>query len=176
MSLHRRQFLITGLSLTASLAFAARSACASQERVLSFENLHTGEKLRTAYWTNGAHVADASRAIDRVLRDHRTGDVAAISPRLLDVLYLLRTSMRTDAPFEVISGYRSPHTNAVLARASGGVAPNSLHTRGMAIDIRLPGCSLADLREKAMALKAGGVGYYAKSGFVHVDVGRVRYW
>lgn len=145
-------------------------------RRLSFDNLHTGEKIRTEYWADGAYIPDALKAINRVLRDFRTGDIHSIEPRLLDVLVLLRARLETDASLQVISGYRSPKTNASLHEKSGGVAASSLHMDGMAIDIRIPGRQLVKVRDTALALAAGGVGYYPKSDFVHVDVGRVRRW
>jgi len=111
-----------------------------------------------------------------VLRDHRTGTQCAIDPRLLDLLHGLRNLLGTTRPFQVISGYRSPATNRVLASASSGVARDSLHTRGMAIDIRVPGIALDRLRDAAISLKGGGVGHYPRSDFVHLDVGRVRFW
>lgn len=154
----------------------AAQASASRGRTLAFANLHTGEELTATYWAEGHHLPIPCRRIDRLLRDHRTGEVAPISTRLLDLLYALSVRLPNDAPFKVISGYRSPRTNTRLARAGRGVARNSLHTRGMAIDIRVPGCSLKRLHATAVALKLGGVGFYPKSGFVHVDVGRVRYW
>lgn len=173
---HRRQLLTVGLGAAVALTMPFGAALAAPPRVLSFENLHTGEKLVTAYWADGRHRATACHRIDTILRDHRTGEVAPISTRLLDLLHTLRLRVDTDAPFEIISGYRSEATNAMLAKAGGGVARKSLHMLGMAVDIRVPGCSLARLKSAAVALKGGGVGFYPKSGFVHVDVGRVRYW
>ena len=114
--------------------------------------------------------------IDRNLRDFRTGDVHPIDPQLVDLLHDLRLKMHSKSPFEVISGYRSPATNAQLASASGGVVRKSFHLRGMAIDIRLPDRNLRQLRNAALALRRGGVGYYPKPDFVHVDVGPVRSW
>jgi uncharacterized protein YcbK (DUF882 family) len=174
--LHRRQFLITGLGAAAGLMVPAVSARAARGHDLAFKNLHTGESLATTYRAGGQHLPEACRRIDRLLRDHRTGEVAPISTQLLDALYDLRGRLGSAAPFEVISGYRSPKTNAALANAGSGVARRSLHMRGMAIDIRLPGRSLRRLRAAAVAMKAGGVGFYPRSGFIHLDVGRVRYW
>jgi uncharacterized protein YcbK (DUF882 family) len=110
------------------------------------------------------------------LRDHRADEVENIDTDLLDLLFALRKTLETREPFHVISGYRSAKTNATLRAAGSGVAPNSLHRLGKAIDIRTPGRELRVLHEAAVALKGGGVGYYPKSDFVHVDVGRVRYW
>jgi len=173
--LHRRRFLSAGAGLGAVLGASSR-ADATNARVLSFDNLHTGERLSAAYWANGTLIDRNCRKIDWILRDFRSGDVAVISPRLLDLLFRLRQRLGTDAPFEVISGYRSPHTNAALVRASTGVATRSLHMKGMAIDIRIPGLKLTRVRDEARKLAMGGVGFYPKSDFVHVDVGRVRTW
>ncbi len=145
-------------------------------RRLRFENLHTGESAQVDYWADGDYRRDALRQVDRVLRDHRTGEVHAIDPRLLDLLHRLRAALGTEAPYQIISGYRSPRTNAMLASASGGVARDSLHTVGVAVDVRVPGRSLAQVRDAARGLQAGGVGFYPRSDFVHVDIGRVRFW
>jgi uncharacterized protein YcbK (DUF882 family) len=176
--LARRRFLglgIAGLAMSTGWpAMAARLA--APERVVSFDNLHTGETLRTVYWAGGGYVPEALREIDHVLRDFRTNEVLSIDPALIDLLFALRREMGSAAPFAVISGYRSPTTNARLQRNGGGVATRSLHMVGKAIDIRLPGRRLRDLREAALGLRGGGVGYYPKSNFVHVDTGRVRFW
>ena len=145
-------------------------------RTLRFDNLHTGEKFNGAYWVNGKYVPDALAEIRWVLRDFRNGEQHPIDSQLLDLLTLLRGRLGTTQPYEVISGYRSPATNAMLRESSDGVAAHSLHMEGMAIDIRVPGRSLSHLRNAALSLSAGGVGYYPASDFVHVDVGRVRHW
>lgn len=165
-----------GATLGSILSPLAHAAILPSSRLLSFENLHTGERLQATYWSDGRFDQAACRRVDWVLRDHRESVAAPISTELLDLLHAIRTRLGTDAPFQIISGYRSPITNARLSNAGSGVASNSLHVKGMAIDIRVAGCKLTDLRETAVALKAGGVGYYPKSNFVHVDVGRVRYW
>jgi uncharacterized protein YcbK (DUF882 family) len=168
----RRSFL-----KLAAFALVARPVLASSpERTLAFHNLHTLEKLKTVYWAEGQYIPEALADINRVLRDHRTGQIHDIDLQLLDLLSGLRLKMETTAPFEIISGYRSPATNTMLRSSSSGVAENSLHVKGMAADIRVSGRSLATLRKTAMEMKAGGVGYYPASQFVHVDVGRVRYW
>jgi uncharacterized protein YcbK (DUF882 family) len=176
--LGRRRFLSAGLAaatITMGLPSLARAATTGH-RSLSFYNLHTDEKLTTTYWVDGQYVPDALGEIDHVLRDFRTGDVWPMDRKLLDLLVALNRKMETTKPFAVISGYRSPKTNAMLAEASSGVARRSLHMDGKAIDIRIPGRKLADLRQAALSLKLGGVGYYARSDFVHVDTGRVRSW
>ena len=174
-TLSRRQFLRLGM-LAAALplpAFASREAA---ERRLGFLNLHTGEKLDLPYWIEGDYVPESLAEINRVLRDHRTGAVAAIDIQLLDLLDRVKAALGTAQPFQVISGYRSPASNSLLATNSSGVARRSLHMEGKAIDIRIPGVQLADLRRAGLMLKGGGVGYYPGSNFVHLDVGRVRTW
>jgi uncharacterized protein YcbK (DUF882 family) len=167
-------------TLAAALPWTRRAGAlpvpTSEPRALAFRNLHTEETVDVAYWVDGRHDPDALRQIDWVLRDFRTGEARPIDPRLLDLLWELRGSLDTTEPYEVISGYRSPSTNAMLRRSGRGVARGSLHTRAMAIDVRVPGQPIAKLRAAALALRQGGVGYYPASGFVHVDVGRVRFW
>ena len=174
----RRSALRFGLAGLAG--FAASPALAAfesvRERKLSLHNIHTGEKIRTTFWADGVFQSAALRDIDFVLRDFRTGDVSEIDPQLLILLHRITQTTDMDKPFEVISGYRSPKTNAALASNGNGVAKRSLHMRGMAIDIRLPGVRLPDLCNAAKSLQAGGVGYYPKSNFIHVDTGRVRFW
>ena len=179
--LSRRGFLRFSLGVGAGLVAApalARVALppATGERVLSFYNTHTGEHARATYWADGEYVASELATLDQLLRDFRSGDVAVMDPRLFDILYNLQQLTAASGTFQVISGYRSPATNALLHRHSSGVASNSLHIRGQAIDIRLTGVELRDLHRAALALRAGGVGYYPSSDFVHVDTGRVRAW
>ncbi len=145
-------------------------------RRLAFANLHTGETLDAAYWERGAYVPDALAAVNTLLRDFRTGEVHVIAPALLDLLVALSGQTGVPATYGVISGYRSPATNAMLHAESGQVASKSLHMQGKAIDIRVAGMDIAYLRDAALALGAGGVGYYPDSQFVHVDVGPVRGW
>jgi uncharacterized protein YcbK (DUF882 family) len=174
----RRRFVGWSLAAAGVLLCGANGARAGTEaaRQLAFYNLHTGESLRAVYWEGGRYLEDGLAEIDYVLRDFRTGEVRSIDPKLLDLVHRLRRTMDDDEPVHVISGYRSPATNAMLARRSNGVAKNSYHVKGMAIDLRLPDRRLADLRAAAMALAGGGVGYYPKSNFVHVDTGPVRAW
>ena len=177
-SLTRRRLLALGapaLLMLSPLAKAAQAAVAP-ERQLSFYNIHTGEKLSRVYWAEGRYIDPALQEIDVILRDWRTDEVAPMNRDLLDLLHDLHASMDSREPFHVISGYRSPKTNAKLRQKSNGVAKKSLHMRGMAIDVALPGRKLEHLRQAAIDLKSGGVGIYRKSGFIHVDVGRVRFW
>jgi len=179
MTLARRAFLRTSGAalLAAGTPGGIRSAWAAPlPRRLKFENLHTGEKLALDYWCDGAYQPEALAAINKVLRDFRTGDVHAMDPRLLDLLHDVNARLETAEPFQVISGFRSPITNAALHGQSSGVASKSLHMQGMAIDIRVPGRKLTALHSTALSLGRGGVGLYPTSDFVHVDVGRVRKW
>ena len=174
----RRHFLamtgVTGLTALAFPAVAARRVL--QPRSLAFQNLHTGERLKTVYWADGSYLPDALQHINWLLRDFRTDQAHEMDPRLLDLLADMHLRLQTTEPFHVISGYRSPQTNAMLAAASDGVAQNSMHLQGKAIDIRIPVRSLQHVRAAAISLRQGGVGYYPHSDFVHVDTGRVRYW
>jgi len=146
-------------------------------RQLAFLNQHTGEHLTAEYWVKGHYASDALRAINRLFRDHRTNAVHRIDTRLLDTLFTLKRRVGAHGPFHVVSGYRSPETNNALIEADHyGVARHSYHIRGMAVDLYLPGYSLSRLHKAALSLRAGGVGYYPDSGFIHVDVGPLRRW
>jgi uncharacterized protein YcbK (DUF882 family) len=144
---------------------------------LCFFHTHTGERLDIEYRHGNAYDADALARINYYLRDHRTGEVHKYDPRVLDLLHELTVALgRPAAEIDVICGYRTPWSNEYLRTHGHGVALHSLHLQAMAIDIRLPGVPTAKLRDAALALRRGGVGYYAASDFVHVDVGRVRRW
>lgn len=177
MSAPRRMLLKGALGLAGAAMFTpfARAAEAPA-RSLSLFNLHTGETLKATFFEGGAYVPAAMGALEHLLRDFRTGTVHSISPGLLDLVATLTDRLDTRETVHVISGYRSPQTNAVLHARSSGVAAHSLHMDGMAMDIRVPGVELAHLRDAALSLQRGGVGYYPGSDFVHVDVGRVRRW
>ncbi|HVZ98691.1 MAG TPA: DUF882 domain-containing protein [Caulobacterales bacterium] len=164
------------LSAGLSLGGVARAAAVSPARRLSLINLHTGDTFNDAYWENGAYVPEAMGAINHVMRDHRSGDVHAIDPILIDLLVDLNGRIGSHAPFQIISGYRSPATNAAMHERSAGVASHSLHMDGKAIDVRVRGVELAHLRDTALLMRQGGVGYYPTSDFVHLDTGRVRRW
>lgn len=176
----RRGFLKHGLLFTAALGFwtpsIAEAAPMAIGRQMTFTNVHTGERFRGEYWYQGRYIPEAFSEIKKVLRDHRTNAKYPIDPRLIDILFVLQKRMRNPAPFEIFSGYRSPHTNAMLRKASHGVARGSLHMQGQAADINQPGTSLSSLKKSATSLRAGGVGYYPASDFVHIDTGRVRTW
>lgn len=180
IELSRRDFL-TSVAGTA-MTFAATGAIASsvsapvKDKELTFYNTHTGEKLSAAFWARGNYLSDGIEEISWVLRDHRAGIARPMDTDLLDLLYQLQEKVGTQGAFHVISGYRSPDTNAMLNKRSSGVAKRSYHMLGKAIDVRLPGFDTGNLHKAAVSLKGGGVGYYSKSDFVHLDVGRVRYW
>ena len=176
----RRRMLGLGAIFVAApmLALSHKTRASTGPRTLSFEHLHTGEKLSLVYAIGDQYVKDALQSVRQFLRDFRNGETHVIDPALLDQLSTLASVTGTKAPYQVISGYRSPVTNAMLRREGHGVATASLHLKGQAIDIRLADVALADLRDAALSLHAGGVGYYpsADSNFVHVDTGAVRRW
>lgn len=157
-------------------ALAAAPTAAPVARSLAFWHTHTHENLSVAFADATGYRAAALGQINSFLRDFRTSEVRDIDPRLLDLLHRLAGEVDAPEPFHVISGYRSPRTNSALRSKSGGVARYSLHVEGKAIDIRLPGIPLARVRDAALDLKLGGVGYYPGSDFVHLDTGRVRTW
>jgi len=177
---NRRHLLKLGMGLTASVAATSLApsvfAAAPSQRRLALHNLHTNESLEAVYWQNGRYVPGELSAVNHVLRDFRSGDTHPMDPRLLDLLNDVALRVQTRGPFHVISGYRSPTTNAMLHSHSNGVAKKSLHMQGLAIDIRLPDVDLARLHKTALSLGRGGVGYYPGDNFVHVDVGPVRQW
>ena len=157
-------------------ALAALQQTNDARKRLAFYNTHTGESLDLCYYDRGVYCPEALDRLNHLLRDHRTGQVHDIDPRLLDNLYALSRKIGRHSPFHIISGYRSPETNAMLRKKTSGVARTSFHTKGRAIDIRLPGYSTQRLRNACIAMKSGGVGYYADSNFVHIDTGPIRCW
>ncbi len=178
MSMRRRDIVIGGLSGIAGLTAMGSSAktFAAPPAELSLYHIHTGEQLSVIYRENGKIIPDALTAIDHLLRDFRTGQIQAIEVELLDTLSALYAAFDRRGRFEVISGYRSPRTNQALSRITTGIAKNSLHMYGRAIDVRLTSAATDSLRTAALALRRGGVGYYPESNFVHVDTGAVRTW
>ncbi|HTS48871.1 MAG TPA: DUF882 domain-containing protein [Bryobacteraceae bacterium] len=170
-----RSRLLVFFLLIASPSFSA--PLAPQEGRLRLYHTHTGEHLDVVYRRGGEYIAQALARVDQFLRDHRTGDVRHYDPRLLDLLSDLESSVgRPLAEIHIICGYRTPWSNEFLRTHTSGVAKNSLHMEAEAIDIRLPGTKTSRLRDAALALQRGGVGYYAQSDFVHVDLGRIRRW
>lgn len=182
----RRKFVL-GCAAVAGLVVAPNDAFASipkfktaklakPSRFLAFENLHTGETIKLTYWEKGQYLKGALKEINHILRDHRTGEVKRIDKSLLDALFTLHNKLGSRKPFQVISGYRSPKSNAMMHSLSSGVAKKSMHIEGKAIDIRLEDKELSYLHKAALSMNAGGVGYYPVSDFVHVDTGKVRHW
>ena len=157
-------------------AAAVHTRVAADTRRLFLHNLHTGDTVKTVYWADGAYVDGALAEARHALRDWRNDQQHDMDPKLFDVLHDLGARLDVDRPFQIISGYRSPASNAAMHAASSGVAKNSLHMQGMASDIRVEGVELAHLRKAALSLGRGGVGFYPVSDFVHVDTGRVRQW
>jgi uncharacterized protein YcbK (DUF882 family) len=147
-----------------------------EDYLLSFYNIHTREHLTTCYRTNGQLNRHAMQRINHILRDFRTGEIKPIDPDLLDLLHQIVIEVKPRVPISIISGYRCPRTNAALRRITTGVAKNSLHMKGRAIDIRIPGYRTVALRQLAINLKAGGVGYYPASNFIHLDTGPIKIW
>lgn len=147
-----------------------------QERRLKMYHTHTGERLDIVFRKNDGYVAGALDQLDRFLRDSRTGEVHHYDPRVFDLLADLRDAVAPNGEFQIICGYRTPNTNEYLRTHTSGVARNSLHMLAEAIDIRVPGVPTIKLRDMALKLARGGVGFYPQSGFIHVDVGRVRRW
>ena len=146
------------------------------EKSLSFLSMHTNEKFTVTYWSRGEYLPQALREVQHAMRDWRTSEVFPIDTALLDFLFDVRVKLNTTAPYRIISGFRSLSTNATLAKRNDKVASRSLHMAGMAIDTSLPGIDTRRLRDAALSLRRGGVGYYQKSNFVHLDTGRVRQW
>jgi uncharacterized protein YcbK (DUF882 family) len=193
----RRQFLRKAVRLTAggvALPFASAAVAypqserqsaapglvaGSEQRILAFNHTHTRERIDLTYAVNDQYVPDALRTLNRFLRDHYSGTVGQMDPQLFDLLHQVRQALggKSLPAYEVISGYRCPETNNHLRNSrGGGVAKRSLHMEGKAIDVRLPGVPLAELRDAAISLEAGGVGYYPSEQFVHIDTGKVRRW
>lgn len=174
--LSRRGLLGLAAPLLLGLSSSRAAEAAFRERSITFHHLHTGESLRATYYADGRYLEEELRRASWLLRDWRAQRARAIDPELLDLLWGLRHRLDSTAPVQVICGYRTPQTNAMLRRRGRGVAQNSLHLKGMAVDLRVPDRSLRQVRGAAMSLRAGGVGYYPGANFVHVDTGQVRYW
>jgi uncharacterized protein YcbK (DUF882 family) len=165
------------LAMFVASAVSVSAAPANEERHLRLYHTHSGEHIDVVYWRDSTYLPDALVRLDRFLRDSFTGEMHHFDPQLFDVLFdLTRVSGRPDGEIHIICGYRTPQTNEFLRTHTSGVAKKSLHMEAEAIDIRLPGVKTASLRDAALALGRGGVGYYPVSDFIHVDVGRVRRW
>lgn len=187
MEINRRHFLTmaaaTGASLSASpLLMAAPSKLilpnSIEHKELKLRNLHTGEKAKVTYWENGEYLVDALAEIYLLMRDHRANSIAAIDIQLLDQLHMVQHRLDTSREIQLISGYRSEQTNNMLRGKSKktGVAKNSLHMQGRAMDFRIEGLNLRHVHRATLASTDGGVGYYSRSGYVHMDTGRKRSW
>jgi uncharacterized protein YcbK (DUF882 family) len=177
----RRRFLkLSILSLLATLkplqALGAVSSGTDKVKHLNLFNIHTRESVSRCYCDQGQYVSRALDDINWLMRDHRTNEVRPIDPQLLDLLHTVSLKFPTPPVFHIISGYRSPATNARLRRESGKVAQNSFHMYGKAVDLRLPGYTTRNLRKDFVRLQSGGVGYYGRSDFIHIDTGPVRFW
>ena len=165
-----------GLLLTSGPMNSEEIASLARNRTLSFYHTHTGERLQVVYFRGGQYVDAALERINHFLRDFRTGGIARIEPATLDIIHELKRRVDYRGDVHIVSAYRSPKTNEMLRKKGTGVASKSKHLEGRAIDMRFPGVDTAVLRDLAMALEKGGVGYYRESDFIHVDNGRVRYW
>jgi len=185
--LTRRRFLLAAASTTVvshartprvaeAAAAEAAPVAGGASRWLELVNTHTSEAISLAYRDARGLVAPALSKLQWLLRDHRANEAATMDPLLFDQLADLAAAAGVEPRYQIISGYRSPRTNALLSGAGRGVARRSLHMEGRAIDVRLRGVSCADLRDLALGDARGGVGYYRKSDFVHLDTGRVRAW
>lgn len=173
----RRLFVLVLLTAVCAFSASASVSSASNERRLRLYHTHTGEHISVTYQRDGHYITEALSQLDEFLRDHRTGEVHRFDPALFDLLSDLTAAVgRPDAEIHVICGYRTPWSNNFLRVHTSGVARRSLHMQAEAIDIRLPGAKTSLFRDAALALQRGGVGYYASSDFIHVDVGRLRSW
>lgn len=182
-SINRRRFLqwsagtlIAGASLVPEVAWARRQKSEILEKKLDLYNYHTGERVKAVYWAQGKYVSETIDDINHVLRDRHTDEMTTIDPKLLDLLHDLAQKVDARHPFYVISAYRSPQTNARLRKLRRGVAKHSQHMYGKAADFYIPGHQLATIRKAALSLRRGGVGYYPRSSFIHMDTGPVRSW
>lgn len=174
----RRRFLLGlgGLGVASWLPVPVQASLSAPVRKLSLHNLHTGEKVTASFWEEGNYLEEGLDSFSRVMRDIRRNEAFPIDPKLFDQLFLLQHRLGRQGEIQVISGYRSPLTNAMLRQQGKGVAKKSYHMLGQAVDLRLPGVSLAEVNKAARQLGVGGVGYYPKSDFVHLDTGPARSW
>lgn len=176
----RRRLLAKTASLSATAltatGFSLTAHSLQAERRLRLYNIHTGEYVTSTFWADGHYIDDELQALDLLVRDHRANQAIAMQRELYQRLYDLQQLFPVDEPMYIISGYRAPGTNRALQQKSSAVAEGSLHMQGKAMDIRIPGVSHRHLHKAALAMQAGGVGYYPSDGFVHLDTGRVRRW
>ncbi len=178
----RRNFLKSGLSLAGATAMAGLTGQSfakedfAPDRRLRLANAHTWEKLDIVYWSKGVYLDSSLDKIDFLMRDHRANQSRQMDIDLIDSMHALYLLSGSKERMHVLSGFRTAQTNAALRKRSSGVAKYSLHMEGRAVDINIPDVPTSDLREMAVSMQAGGVGYYRKAGFVHIDTGNVRYW
>lgn len=176
----RRKFLALGGAalgvaiLLPGQAFASLST--SRPRILTLNNLNTGETLKAEFFNGTRYNKSELARLNYFFRDYRANQVKHIDPKLFDQIYRLQMMLDTRKPVQLISGYRSPVTNSRLRNHSRGVAKNSYHTLGQAMDFHIEGVSLSNIHKAALRMRAGGVGYYPRSNFVHIDTGPVRNW
>ena len=176
IELSRRRFVKLGAYGLLAPLFAGMRKWEPTEKSLSLFNPHTEESLDTVFWADGEYLYGPLTKINYFMRDFRTGEIKSIDTRILELLYSIQKRMHVNQPLHIISGYRSPETNALLRKNDKGVSRKSLHMFGKAVDISLPDVDLLSLRNVTKRLRVGGVGYYPKSGFIHADLGRPRYW
>ncbi len=166
----RRTLLQSGGIALASTVFIPKIALASHERKLNMYNIHTGEFFKDVFWANGEFIPESLKQLNHFLRDRRNGKTTEMNPKLLTLVHDLSNKLGTSNPIDILCAYRSQATNDKMHREHRGVAKHSKHITGDAVDIKMPGIRLASLRKAAIELKSGGVGYYPKAGFIHVDI------
>jgi uncharacterized protein YcbK (DUF882 family) len=171
-----RTALIISFFLLLAVTIPTADGGVGDSRTLSFYHTHTHKTLTVTYYENGDYVPGSLADLRVFLSDWRNGHQYPIDPGVMDILWEIQQVTENDGAYEVISAYRSPDTNTLLRKNSKGVAKKSQHLKGKAIDVRLPGTDTSRLRDIALELRLGGVGYYEQSDFVHVDTGRVRRW
>ncbi|WP_034913837.1 YcbK family protein [Erwinia sp. 9145] len=176
---HRRRLLVLGgaalgVALLPQQAFASLST--SRPRVLTLSNLNTGESLKTEFFNGKKYDKDELARLNHFFRDYRANKIKSIDPHLFDQIFRLQSLLDTRKPVQLVSGYRSLATNNSLRSHSKGVAKHSYHTLGQAMDFHIEGIELSNVRKAALSMRAGGVGYYPKSNFVHIDTGPMRHW
>jgi uncharacterized protein YcbK (DUF882 family) len=169
---------LSGLFFLIAISIVSADALDPDEgaRSLTFYHTHTAEELSVTYYSHGAYDNEALTELNHFLRDFRTRDVTEMDPAVFDILFDIQEAAGSTGVYQIISAYRSPATNEMLRSNSSGVAKNSQHLQGKAIDVRLTDLDTAKLRDVAISLERGGVGYYPESDFVHVDTGQVRQW
>ncbi len=183
-SMSRRKLLKWAAGTTAASLITPQAFASTQElaiplpdaKSIKLINTHTGEKTSVTFWEGGRYHMEALAEINKILRDHRQNEITEMDIKLIDKVHEVTSLLDTNHWVQVISGYRSPKTNAMLQAAGRNVATNSMHTVGKAIDIWIPGFDINQLHKAALKTRCGGVGKYSRSQFVHMDTGRVRTW